>query len=162
VSFLLPKAVFEQHIIILGKTRSGKSSAMRLMVEHLLDKSQPVCIVDPKGDWNGLRVSQDGKHAGYPVVIFGGEHGDVPINARSGGPVAELVATGNRSAIVDLGGWMPGDRTQFFIDFASTYFRTHKGRHHLVIDEVHNFCFKGKVMSPDAGKMLHWGQRRAR
>lgn len=157
----IPEAVFDQHVITLGKTRSGKSSAMRLMGEHLLDEDRPVCIVDPKGDWWGIKASADGKSAGYPLVIFGGEHGDVPLNARSGGAVAELVATGNRSALIDLGGWMPGERTQFWIDFASTYFRTHKGRHWLVIDEVHNFCPKGKIMDPNAGKMLHWSNRLA-
>jgi uncharacterized protein len=157
----IPAVAFDQHIIVLGKTRSGKSSAMRVLVEYLLDKKEPVCIVDPKGDWWGLKASANGKSAGYPVVIFGGEHGDVPLNARSGASVAELVATGNRSAIIDLGGWMPGDRTQFWIDFASTYFRTHKGRHHLVIDEVHNLCPKGKIMDPNAGKMLHWSNRLA-
>lgn len=157
----IPVAAFDQHIIVLGKTRSGKSSAMRVLVEYLLGKQEPVTIVDPKGDWWGLKASADGKSAGYPVVIFGGEHGDVPLNARSGGSVAELVATGNRSAIIDLGGWMPGDRTQFWIDFASTYFRTHKGRHYLVIDEVHNLAPKGKIMDPNAGKMLHWSNRLA-
>ena len=106
----IPVAAFDQHIIVLGKTRSGKSSAMRVLVEYLLDKEEPVTIVDPKGDWWGLKASADGKQAGYPVVIFGGEHGDVPLNARSGASVAELVATGNHSAIIDLGGWMPSDR----------------------------------------------------
>src|SRR6267142_1126365 len=158
---LLPEAVFDQHVIVLGKTRSGKSSAMRLLVEHLLDKDKPVCIIDPKGDWWGLKASASGKQAGYSLVIFGGEHADVPLNSRSGGPVAELVATGNRSCIIDLGGWMPGDRTQFWIDFASTYFRAHRGRHYLVIDEVHNLCPKGKIMDPNAGKMLHWSNRLA-
>lgn len=157
----IPEAVFDQHIIGLGKTRSGKSSMMRLLVEHLLDEGKPACIVDPKGDWWGIKASADGKSAGYPLVIFGGEHGDVPLNARSGAAVAELVATGNRSALIDLGGWMPGERTQFWIDFASTYFRAHKGRHWLVIDEVHNFCPKGKIMDPNAGKMLHWSNRLA-
>jgi hypothetical protein len=157
----IPTAAFDQHIIVLGKTRSGKSSAMRVLVEHLLNKEEPVTIVDPKGDWWGLKASADGKQAGYPIVIFGGEHGDVPLNARSGPSVAELVATGNRSAIIDLGGWMPGDRTQFWIDFASTYFRAHKGRHFLVIDEVHNLAPKGKILDPNAGKMLHWSNRLA-
>lgn len=161
MSFLIPESVFEQHIIVLGKTGSGKSSAIRLLVEHLLEKEKPITIVDPKGDWWGLKSSASGKQAGYPVVIFGGEHGDVPLNSRSGGSVAELTATGNRPCIIDLGGWMPGDRTQFWIDFASTYFRTSRGLRWLVIDEVHNFCFKGKVLSPDAGKMLHWSNRLA-
>lgn len=158
---LLPESVFDQHVIVLGKTRSGKSSAMRFLVEHLLDAEKPVCIIDPKGDWYGLKSSADGKHAGYPIVIFGGEHGDLPLNARAGHAVAELVVTGDRSCIIDLGGWMPGDRTQFWIDFASTYFRMHRGRHWLVIDEVHNLCPKGKIIDPNAGKMLHWSNRLA-
>jgi hypothetical protein len=47
---------FTQHVAVLGKTRSGKSSAMRLLVEYLLDKGKPVCIVDPKGDWWGIKL----------------------------------------------------------------------------------------------------------
>jgi hypothetical protein len=114
-----------------------------------------------KGDWWGLKSSADGKRAGYPVIIFGGEHADVPINALSGKHVAELVATGNRPFIIDLGGWMVGERTRFFIDFASTFFRHTRGPRHLAIDEVHNFAPQGKVHDPDAGKMLHWANRLA-
>jgi hypothetical protein len=157
----LPIAALSQHIIVLGKTRSGKSSTIRLLVESLLDDKKPVCIIDPKGDWWGLKSSANGKQAGYPVVIFGGEHADVPLNAHAGGHVAELIATGNRPCIIDLGGWMVGDRTRFFIDFASTLFRQTRGQRWLVIDEVHNFCPQGKVLDPDAGKMLHWSNRLA-
>lgn len=157
----LPNEIYRQHITVLGKTGSGKSSALRLMVEHLLDEAKPVCIIDPKGDWYGLRLSKSGKSAGYPVVIFGGDHADVPINAHSGNHVAELIATGNRPCIIDLGGWMVSDRTRFFIDFASTLFRTTRGARYIVVDEVHNFAPQGKVLDPDAGKMLHWANRLA-
>jgi hypothetical protein len=131
------------------------------MVEDLLKRNEPPCIVDPKGDWWGLKSSADGKHAGFPIVIFGGEHADVPLNSRSGGAVAELAATGNRPCIIDLGGWMPGARTEFWIDFASSFFRMARGRRWLVIDEVHNFCPKGKILDPKAGAMLHWSNRLA-
>lgn len=134
---------------------------MRGMVERLLDQDKPVCIVDPKGDWWGLKSSADGSRAGYKVIIFGGEHADVPINAHSGAHVAELVATGNRPCIIDLGGWMVDERTRFFIEFASTLFRHTRGPRYLVIDEVHNFSPQGKVHDPDAGKMLHWSNRLA-
>lgn len=159
--FPMPDAVFKQHTIVLGKTRSGKSSKMRLMVERLLDVKHPVCIIDPKGDWWGLKSSADGKKAGYPVIIFGGEHADVPINEHAGAHVAELIATGNRPCIIDLGGWMVGARTRFFIDFASTLFKLTKGARWLVIDECHNFAPQGRIMDPDAGKMLHWANRLA-
>lgn len=157
----VPKQILDQHVAILGKTRSGKSSVMRGLVEGLLERGQPVCIIDPKGDWYGLKLAADGKRPGYPVVIFSGEHADIPINEHAGAHVAELVATGNRPSLIDLGGWMPGPRTQFWIDFASTLFRHTKGQRWLAIDEVHNFAPKGKVLDPQAGKALHWANRLA-
>ena len=157
----IPDAALAQHVIALGKTGSGKSAKLRLIVEQLLDHQVPVCIIDPKGDWWGLKSSADGKHAGYRIVIFGGEHADVPLNPHAGAHVAELVATGNRPSLIDLGGWMVGERTRFFIDFAAAFFKLTRGPRHLVIDEIHNFAPQGKIMDPDAGKMLHWANRLA-
>jgi hypothetical protein len=158
---MIPDAVLNQHIVVLGKTRSGKSSTMRLLVERLLDADKPVCIIDPKGDWWGLKSSADGNCPGYPVTIFGGEHAEMPLNELAGAQVAELLATANRPAIIDLGDLMVGQRTRFFIRFAETFFRSVRGHgpHWLVIDEVHNFAPQGKVHDPDAGKMLHWANR---
>jgi hypothetical protein len=162
VAEMISDAVLTQHIVVLGKTRSGKSSTIRLLVEHLLDTDKPVCVIDPKSDWWGLKSSADGKRAGYPVMIFGGEHADWPLeDEHAGAPVAELLATGNRPAIIDLGGWMVGERTRFFIRFAETFFRLTRGPHWLVIDEVQNFAPQGKVYDVDAGKMLHWANRLA-
>jgi len=158
---VVPRGIFTQHVAVLGKTRSGKSSVMRYLVEDLLERRQPVCIVDPKGDWWGLKLMADGKRAGFPVVIFGGEHADIPITPHVGAEVAELWATGNRSCLVDLGGWTVEGRTRFWIDFASTLFRTTKGQRWLVVDEIHNFAPKGKVFDPSAGKALHWTNRLA-
>lgn len=160
-SFDLPEKIFDQHSIVLGKTRSGKSSKMRRMCEHHLHQHEPVTIIDPKGDWWGIKSSADGKKPGYAVVIFGGEHADVPINEHSGAQVAELVATGNRPALIDLSEFMVGERTRFFIAFASTFFKLARGRRFLYIDEVHNFAPQGKILDVDAGKMLHWANRLA-
>lgn len=155
----IPSQVFDQIVAVLAKTRSGKSSVLRLMVEDLLDHKRPVCIVDPKGDWWGLKLSADGKKAGYPVVIFGGEHADVPINEHAGAGVAELVATGNRPCIVDLKGWMPGARARFWVDFASTLFKMNRGQRWLVCDEFHNFAPKARALDPNDAKALHWSNR---
>jgi len=131
-------------------------------VERLLDQKKPVCIIDPKGDWWGLKSSADGKKPGYPIIIFGSEfarHADFRINAHSGAGVAELVATGNRPCLIDLKGMRVGERTHFFIHFASTYFAKAAGERVLVIDEVHHFAPQGKVPDPQIGEMLHWANR---
>jgi hypothetical protein len=153
--------ILKQHLVVLGKTGAGKSSVLRVLVERLLDAQKPVCILDPKGDWHGLRAGANGTEWGYPVVIFGGDHADVPISPQAGNEIAELVGTGNRSCIIDMRGWMVSDRTKFFTDFAHTLFRTTRGSRYLVMDEVHNFAPQGKVLDPSAGKMLHWANRLA-
>lgn len=155
----IPVKALEQHTIVLGKTGSGKSSALRLMVEDLLDRDERVVIVTAKSDWWGLKTSASGKRAGYPIVIFGGERADLPLHPLSGKAMAELLATGNRSAVLQMRDMMPGERTQFWIDFASHLFRLLKGKLYLVIDEVHNFAPKGKILSPQAGLMLHWSNK---
>lgn len=158
-----PERVLHQHIATLGKTGAGKSSALRVIAEHLLDNKRRVAIVDPKGDWWGLKSSADGKSAGYPVITFGDfkepRATDVPINDRSGKHVAELIATGNRPCVLGFRGWMPAQLVRFWLDFAPALFNANEGELYVIIDEVHNFAPKGKIFDPDAGKCLHWTNR---
>lgn len=158
-----PESILSQHLVVLGKTGAGKSSALRHVVEHLLDHKKRVCVVDPKGDWWGLKFAANGQDEGYPVIAFGNfkedRAADIPMNDHAGKAVAELVATGNRPCILGFRGWMPGAMTRFWIDFSSTLFNSNAGELYLVIDEVHNFAAKGKIMDPEAGKCLHWTNR---
>lgn len=158
-----PEKILHQHIAVLGKTGSGKSSALRVIAEHLLEKKRRVAIVDPKGDWWGLKSSADGKSAGYPVICFGDfkepRATDVPINDRSGKHVAELIATGNRPCIIGFRGWMPAQLVRFWLEFAPALFNMNEGELYAIISEIHNFAPKGKIMDPDSGKCLHWTNR---
>jgi|ERR1041384_755102 energy-coupling factor transporter ATP-binding protein EcfA2 len=166
-TLIFPTKILEQHLVVLGKTGAGKSSALRHIVEHLLSHKKRVCIIDPKGDWNGLKVSADGQGPGYPAILFGnfketaGQSipADVPLNEYSGKHIAELVTSGNRPCVVGFRGWTMGDMHRFWIDFAATIFNSNEGELYLVIDEVHNFAPKGKIMSPEVGKCLHWANR---
>lgn len=163
MNLCLPSKILDQHLVVLGKTGAGKSSALRHIVEHLLDQKKRVCIIDPKGDWWGIKSSADGKSAGYPVIAFGDfkteKASDVPINQQSGKHVAELITSGNRPAIIGFRGWMTSHMVQFWIDFASAIFNANSGELYLVGDEFHNFAPKGKIMDPQAGKCLHWSNR---
>lgn len=156
MKYPIPAKALEQNILVLGKTRSGKSSAMRSIVEPMLDEKpvQPPCIIDPKGDWWGLK-------SGYEIVIFGGSHADVPLTEHMGQAVAEIVATSTTATLLDLSEFTVGQRTRFFVDFAAAFFRLHRGQRKLIIDEVHNFAPQGKVFDPQSGLMLHWANRLA-
>lgn len=163
MNLCFPVKILDQHLVVLGKTGAGKSSALRHVVEHLLDHKKRVCIIDPKGDWWGIKSSADGRSAGYPVIAFGDfkneKASDVPINQHSGKHVAELITKGNRPCIIGFRGWMTSHMVQFWIDFASAIFNANSGELYLVGDEFHNFAPKGKIMDPQAGKCLHWSNR---
>jgi uncharacterized protein len=164
-----PESILRQHSATLGKTGAGKSSALRVSVEHLLDKSKRVVIIDPKGDWWGLKASADGKGPGYPVITFGAfkneKAADVPMNEHSGRQIAELIATGNRPCVLGFRGWMPAQLMTFWVGhegrggsdgFAPTLFNQNEGELFMFVDEVQNLAAKGKILSPQAGMCLHW------
>lgn len=152
---IIPEAAQQQHIAVLGKTGSGKTFAIKGIVEHWLATRQRVGIVDPTGAWWGLRSSKDGKGAGFPILVLGGDHGDLPLPALGGAAVARLLAEQGVNLVADTSLLTVGERTRWFTEFASTLYRSNKGPLHLVIDEAHNFAPQGKVPDPDTGKMLH-------
>ncbi len=151
----IPDKALEQHIAILGKTGSGKTYAAKGVVEGLLADGGRVCIIDPTGAWHGLRSSATGKSAGFPVVIFGGDHADLPLGGAHGEAIAEIIGTASTPAIIDTSLMRVGERTRFFADFADALVRKNKGPLHLIIDEAHLFAPQGKVNDPQSGAMLH-------
>lgn len=151
----IPNAALAQHIAILGKTGSGKTYAAKGVAENILRESGRVCVIDPTGAWHGLRSSATGKSAGFPVVIFGGAHADLPLGGAHGEAIAEIIGTSSTPAILDTSLMRVGERARFFADFADALVRKNKGPLHLIIDEAHLFAPQGKVSDPQSGAMLH-------
>lgn len=152
---LLPEAALNQHIAILGKTGAGKTTAAKGIIEPVLAEHKRVCIVDPTSAWWGLRSSRSGQEPGFDILILGGDHGDLPLPALGGAAVARLVAEQNVNLVADTSNLTVGERTRWFIDFATTLHRLNRLPLHLVLDEAHMFAPQGKVPDPDTGKMLH-------
>ncbi|GLK86635.1 DUF853 family protein [Ancylobacter defluvii] len=120
----------------IGRTGAGKSYAARGVVETFLDDHRRVCIVDPTGVWWGLRSLADGG-PGFPVVIFGGEHADVPIEADAGGLLGALIGEEKVSAsIVDVSEFSTAQRTRFLTDFFEALYGANRSALHLVLDEA--------------------------
>lgn len=157
--------ILNQHLVALGKTGSGKSSVMRVIIEQLLDAKKRVCIVDIKGDWYGLKLGADGKSPGYEIMTFGDfknpDATDIHINENHGAEIAKLIINGNRPCIIGFRGWMPGKVHKFWIDFISTLYNGNKAPLWLAIDEVHNYTPKGKVLSPEIGNSIYWTNKTA-
>src|SRR5258706_657361 len=110
----IPAAALAQHIAILGKTGSGKTYAAKGVVENILREGGRVCVIDPTGAWHGLRSSATGRSAGFPVVIFGGAHADLPLGAPPGGGLAEVIGTSSTPALIATSPMAIGQPTRVF------------------------------------------------
>src|SRR5690242_16644424 len=119
----LPVDVVTQTIAVLAKRRAGKSYTMRRLVEQLARAGQQVVLVDPKGDQWGIRSAADGKGPGLPLVILGGERGDVPLEVGAGEVVAKLVVEERVSAVLDLSLLRKKEVATFMTDFLENLYR---------------------------------------
>lgn len=137
----LPLDAVTQTIAILAKRRAGKSYTMRRLVEQLLAAHQQVVIVDPKGDQWGIRSAADGKAPGLPVVILGGERGDVPLEPSGGEVVAKLVVEERVSVLLDVSLFRKHEVATFMTAFLENLYRLKAREQYrtpmmLVIDEA--------------------------
>jgi uncharacterized protein len=89
--FSLPAEAVTHTFAILAMRGAGKSNAAVAMAEEMYKAGLHWVAIDPKGDWWGIRSSADGKSPGLPVVIFGGQHGDLPLEPDAGAFIAELI-----------------------------------------------------------------------
>jgi hypothetical protein len=156
----IPAEILAQHVAVLGKTGSGKTSTAKLLIEQVVSEGARVCVLDPiKSDWWGLTSSADGKRAGLPFHILGGPHGHVPLHASAGKAIGEIVANGALPlSIVDMADFEPGGQAKFFVDFAPTLLRKMRGVVYLVIEEAHLFAPKERSGIGAENLSIHWAK----
>lgn len=157
---VIPAQALQQHLAILGKTGSGKTSTAKLAVEQVAGEDARVIVLDPiKSDWWGLTSSADGKRPGLPFHILGGPHGHVPLHAAAGKAIGELVGRGDlRQAIIDMADFEPGGQLRFFVDFAPALLRSMRGVVYLVIEEAHLFAPKERSGMGSEQLAIHWAK----
>src|ERR1044071_6376151 len=119
----LPLEFVTESTAILAIKRAGKSYLARKIAEQLYSAAQQIVIVDPKGDWWGIRSSADGKEPGLPIVILGGERGDVPLEVGAGEVVGKLVVEERVSVLLDLSLLRKHQVATFMADFLETMYR---------------------------------------
>ena len=150
----LPDAALDGRLCVVGISGSGKSTTAKGGVERLLEQGRRVCIVDLLDGWWGLRLKRDGKTPAFPVAIFGGLHGDLPLTEHAGALIGQAVAQSEGSSIVSLAE-LDGDapRRRFALAFFDALHKVNRAPLHLIVDEC-DFYSPQQPIKDGPGPML--------
>jgi hypothetical protein len=113
-------------VLICGPSASGKSTIAKRIVESIREGGYQFCLVDPEGDYEGLRGA----------VIIGKADAAPTIDEAM-----QLLEDVGVNGVVSLTDTRLSDRPSFFVELLAKLLqmRTRFGRPHwLVIDEVHH------------------------
>ena len=149
----IPDEATKNVLAIVGKTGSGKTYTAKGALERVLALGARVCVLDPTGAWWGLRSSADGEHDGFPVVVFGGDHADVPLEETTGVALGELIAVEAMQCVVDLSAMTMGGRVRFVTAFLEALYAKNRSPLYLVLDEADLFAPQRPL--PDQTVMLN-------
>jgi hypothetical protein len=153
--FTVPLTIATETLGILAVKRAGKSNTAVVIAEAMYDAGIPWVAIDPKGDWWGVRSSKDGKGPGLSVVVFGGEHADVPLEATAGHMVANLIAERHLTCVLDVSGMTKADQRRFLTDFATTLYRKNRDPLHVFCEEADEYIPQ-RVMGETAKLVSAW------
>lgn len=142
--FTIDANIATKRTLLLGQPETGKTNAATVIGEGLLKLGVPVTVLDWKGDLWGMRSSADGLSAGFPVVIFGGDHADVEVTDADGREIGHLVAKDEMPSVIDCSGFVTdAERRRFYTAFLKAFLHAKRDAvrpHTLLIDEFQEFA----------------------
>lgn len=129
----------------IGNRGSGKTYGAKVMAEEMLKLHAQVVVLDPVDAWYGLRYGAKRGHSGLPVYVFGGAHGDAPLEATAGKLLADVVVEQGISAVFSMRHLPKAAQRRFVKDFAEQlYLRKGEDQYrsaiHVFIEEAHTFA----------------------
>ncbi len=137
----LPLDAITQTFGVLAVRGAGKSNLAAVMAEEMFVARLPFVVIDPVGSWYGLRAhGSDAKAEGLPIPIFGGRHGDVPLERTGGQLLADLVVDRRMTCVLDVSEFSEGDKVRFLIDFAERLYRRNTEPLHLFLEEADDYA----------------------
>ncbi len=124
----------------LAKRGAGKTYNAAVQAEEMLKANTPIGVLDGMGIWWGLRVGPDGKGAGLPVVVFGGEHADLPLMAERAAELARAIVESNISFVLDLSSFSKTVARRFVATFLDVLYMLNRVDRHIYIEEADMFA----------------------
>lgn len=138
----LPLDAVTQTFAFLGRRGSGKTYGAGKLAELFLDAGAQIVVLDPIGNWYGLRLSADGQGKGFSIPVFGGEQGDVPLEPQAGRLIAKLIVEERFSAVLDVSSFRKSERKTFVTEFADELMhrkKTNRSALHVFFEEAQLF-----------------------
>lgn len=151
----LPIDAVTQTLAAIGRKGAGKTYLATMIAEQMLDIGSQVIVIDPIGNWYGLRVGADGKSKGKEIFIIGGDHGDVPVVPEAGARIAKLLVDKAISAVLDISSFRLNERKRFCADFGEELLHLKKKSRtpvHVFIEEAQLII--PQRVGPDEARMV--------
>lgn len=138
-SVQMPLTAATKSFAVLAKRGAGKTYAAAVLAEEFHAAAIPFVVFDPIDVWWGLRLKADGKGAGLPVVVFGAEHADLPLEAEMGPSIARAIVAGNVSCVLSTFGMSKRGQRRLIAEFAEELLKINATPRHIFIEEAHEF-----------------------
>lgn len=140
----LPSDAASRTVGIISQKGWGKTYTGMKATELMLDAGNQVVALDPTGVWWGLKAAGTGP--GFPVLVMGGDHGDIPLEPTSGELVANFVVESGQSVILDLSAFRSRAAQDRFVEalcerlYRAKSASANRTPLHLMLDEADSFA----------------------
>lgn len=156
----LPVEIITQSTAVIARKGAGKSYAAGKIIEGIAEAKGQFVVVDPVGNWWGLRLAADGKTVGLDIPVLGGLRGDIPLNPDSGKLIADAVTDTGRSFVLDVSQFSLGERKRFMTAFGEQLWLRQKALRDpqpiLVVLEEAQLVIPQNVQGDDARMVGIW------
>lgn len=127
---------------IFATKGQGKSYLAQDVAEEMLENGQVIVAIDPTDVWWGLRSSADGKGDGYPILVIGGDHGDLKLDPEvgAGARLAEAIVAERFSCVICTDGVDDTRAIRFVREVLETLYRKNREPIHVFVDEADIFA----------------------
>jgi len=110
----------------------------------------PIGVIDGMGTWWGLRTGKEGKGNGLGIVVFGGEHADLPLVPDKIQQIARAIVESNISFVLDLSGFSKGQMKKMVAAFLDELYKINRIERHIFIEEADMFAPQRTIGPEDA------------
>jgi hypothetical protein len=149
----LPRESATWVFAFLAKRGAGKTYDAADLAEEMLKAQIPIVVIDGMGIWWGLRVGKTGEGPGLPVVVFGGEHGDLPLVPEKAKNIAHAIVEANISVVLDLSALSKRQSRLIVTDFLDELYRLNRLERHVFIEETDMYAPQ-KTIGPEMATCL--------